>query len=162
MDIEERKTLVAQYKDGYRVVAAALDGATDAELDMSPAPGKWTPREIVHHLADSEMTSAIRLRLLIAADRPQIMGYDQDEFARRLYYKDRSIAASLDAFKSARATTGEILDRLTEDQWTREGTHSEIGQYSVEKWLEIYGVHAHNHATQIRAARAGAHGGTRA
>jgi DinB family protein len=157
MEKEDRNKLVAQYKDGYRVVAEALEAISEEELDHAPAPGKWTPREIVHHLADSEMTSAIRLRLLLASDRPRIMGYDQDEFAKRLHYHERSISASLEAFKGARATTGEILDHLTEPEWQRHGTHSEIGAYSVELWLEIYGVHAHNHAKQIRAARASRH-----
>jgi len=152
MDIETRKKLVDQYKDGYRVVSEALTGATDEELDARPAPGKWSAREIAHHLADSEMTSAVRLRLLIATDRPQIVGYDQDEFARRLYY-DRPIEASLDAFKAARRTTAEILDRLSEPEWTREGVHSEHGTYSVERWLEIYAAHAHDHASQIKIAR---------
>ena len=79
-------------------------------------PGKWTAREVVHHLADSEMTSAIRLRLLLAVDKPVILGYDQEEFARRLHY-DRPIEASLDAFKAARRTTGEILDCMTDADW---------------------------------------------
>ena len=155
MDLQTRKQLVDQYKDGYRVVAEALAGATDAELDRHPAPGKWSAREIVHHLADSEMTSAIRLRLLLATDKPAILGYDQDEFARRLYY-DRPIEASLEAFKAARRTTSEILERMKDDEWLREGTHTEVGHYTVEKWLEIYACHAHDHATQIRAARASA------
>ena len=155
MDKSTRKQLVDQYKDGYRAVSEALVGATDQELDAHPAPGKWSAREIVHHLADSEMTSAVRLRLLVASDRPQIAGYDQEEFARRLYY-DRPIEASLDAFKSARRTTGEILDRMTEAEWAREGTHTEHGRYTVEQWLEIYAGHAHNHAQQIRVARASA------
>jgi hypothetical protein len=152
MDTSTRKTLIDQYKDGYRVVAEALVGATDAELDTPPAPGKWSAREIVHHLADSEMTSAIRLRLLLAVDNPSIVGYDQDQFAKRLYY-DRPIEASIDAFKSARRTTAEILDRMTEAEWAREGTHSEHGRYTLDRWLEIYAAHAHSHATQIRVAR---------
>ena len=90
-------------------VAEALTGADDEQLDARPAPGKWTAREVVHHLADSEMTAAIRLRLLLAIDNPPIHGYDQDEFAKRLFY-DRPIAASLDAFKAARRTTAEILE----------------------------------------------------
>jgi len=155
MDAATRQKLVDQYKDGYRVVAEALAGATDAELDSHPAPGKWSAREIVHHLADSEMTSAIRLRLLLAADRPQIMSYDQDEFARRLHY-DRPIEASLEAVKAARRSTAELLDRMTEAAWTREGTHPEHGPYSIERWLEIYAVHAHDHARQILTARASA------
>jgi hypothetical protein len=155
MDTPTRNTLIDQYKDGYRQVSEAVAGATDEELDAHPAPGKWSAREIVHHLADSEMTSAIRLRRLIAQERPQIDGYDEAEFARRLHY-DRPIHASLDAFKAARATTADILDRMTEDEWRRTGTHSESGPYSVERWLEIYAVHAHNHADQIRRARAAA------
>jgi hypothetical protein len=152
MDEQTRKTLIDRYKDGYRAVAAALAGATEKELDSRPAPGKWTAREVVHHLADSEMTSAIRLRLLLATDRPTINGYDQDEFARRLHY-DRPIAASLDAFKAARQTTAELLDRMTPADWQREGTHTESGRYTVERWLEIYAAHAHGHAEQILAAR---------
>ena len=119
-----RKQLIDRYKAGYQVVADALAGATDVELDAHPAPGKWSAREIVHHLADSEMTAAIRLRLLIATERPQIVGFDQEEFARRLYY-DRPIEASVEAFKSARRTTAEILDRMTEAEWARE--HAEDG-----------------------------------
>jgi len=152
MDKARRQQLIDQYKDGYRVVTEALAGASDAELDTRPAPGKWTPREIVHHLADSEMTSAIRVRLLVTGPNAAIMGYDQDAFARRLYY-DRPIAHSLEAFRAARATTGELLDRLSETDWQQEGTHSEIGRYTMDKWLEIYAMHAHEHARQIRVAR---------
>jgi hypothetical protein len=153
MTPSNRKSLIQQYKDGYAVVEAALAGATDAELDARPGPNKWTAREIVHHLADSEMTSAIRLRRLLAEDRPVIHGYDQEEFARRLHY-DRPIVASLAAFRAARETTGELLDRMSEEEWAREGTHSESGHYTVTRWLEIYAAHAHGHADQIRRARA--------
>lgn len=153
MDKATRQKLIERYKDGYRVVSEALARAADDELDARPAPNKWTAREIVHHLADSEMTSAIRLRLLLAEDRPTIRGYDQEEFARRLYY-DRPIAASLDAFQAARRTTAEILDRMSEEDWAREGTHKESGRYTVETWLKIYADHAHNHADQIARARA--------
>jgi hypothetical protein len=154
MNAAEREALIDQYEDGYRAVSVALAEISEAELEAREAPGEWSPREIVHHLADSEMTSAIRLRRLIAEERPVIYGYDQDECARRLYY-DRPIEASLEAFRTARASTAEILDRLTPEQWARAGTHSESGAYSVERWLEIYAVHAHGHADQIRRARRG-------
>lgn len=153
MDREKRRALIDAYKDGYRLVAEALAGVTDEELDCVPAEGKWTPRQIVHHLADSEMTSAIRLRLLIASSNPAIVGYDQDEYANRLYYSSRPIEASLAAFDAARRTTAEILDRMSEEEWEREGTHSEVGRYTVSTWLEIYAAHAHGHAAQIRTAR---------
>jgi hypothetical protein len=156
MTAAERKALIAQYNDGYRAVAEALTGATDEQLDARPAPGKWTAREVVHHLADSEMTAATRLRLLVATDNPQIFGYDQDQFAQKLFY-DRPIAASLDAFKSARRATAEILERMTDADWARAaGTHTEHGPYTADRWLQIYAAHAHGHAEQILVARGSA------
>ncbi|MFN8591654.1 MAG: DinB family protein [Thermomicrobiales bacterium] len=153
MNAEERDTLIDQYEAGFTAVVAALEGISATELDAREAPGEWSPREIVHHLADSEMTSAIRLRLLIAANAPTILGYDQEAFVRNLY-PDRPIEPSLAAFGAARAATVPILRRLTEEQWRRSGTHSESGPYGVEDWLRIYSGHAHDHADQIRRARA--------
>lgn len=153
MDHQAREALIAQYAGGYQAITDALAGITPAELDAREGPHEWSPREVVHHLADSEMASALRLRRLIAEDRPAIVGYDQEEYARRLSY-DRPLDGSLAAFRAARETTAEILRRMTEDEWAREGTHSEIGRYTVLDWLRIYAVHAHDHAAQIRRARA--------
>jgi hypothetical protein len=149
MDREQREALIERYLRGYDVVVAALDGA---DLDAREADGEWSPREVVHHLADSEMTSAIRVRRLLVEDDPLIQGYDQDAFAARLFY-DRPIEASLAAFKAARDTTGEIITRLTDDQWLRTGTHSESGRYTLLDWLAIYAEHAYEHADQIRRSQ---------
>ena len=156
MDAERRASLVAQYEAGPAVLGAAVDGLSDADLDHRPADGGWTPREVVHHVADSEMTSAIRLRRLIAEDTPLIVGYDGDEFARRLHYEDRPIEPALAAVAAARTTTLQILNGLTDAEWARTGTHSDSGPYGVEMWLEIYAVHCHDHADQIREALADA------
>ena len=155
MDADRRSALVAQYEAGPAVLEAAVEGLSDAELDHRPSDGGWTPREVVHHVADSEMTSAIRLRRLIAEDEPLIVGYDGDEFARRLHYADRPIEPALAAVAAARATTAQILRGLTDAEWARTGTHSESGPYGVEGWLEIYAVHCDEHADQIRRALAG-------
>src|SRR5712691_5985107 len=119
MDTGTRAALLARYKMGYQEVAATVQGLSDAELDARPPAGDgWTPRQIVHHLADSEMTSALRLRWLLAEEQPVLASYDEEAFARRLYY-DRPIATSLDALRAARATSAEILDRLSEAEWGR-------------------------------------------
>ena len=151
MDAQERKALIRQYRDGHRAVVEALRGLKDDELDRS-ASNEWTPRTIVHHLADSEMTSAIRLRRLIAEDDPLIQGYDEAQFASRLT-TDRPIEPSLEAMRWARESTAQILERLTDDDWLRAGTHSESGPYSVEDWLTIYANHGHDHAKQIERSR---------
>jgi len=152
MTPDERRQLIAQYQDGYRVIADALVRITPEELDARPGAGKWTARQIVHHLADSEMTAAVRFRLLVAEDRPAIKGYDQDRFADRLHY-ERPHEASLELFRAARASTVELMGCLSEADWLREGTHTEVGRFGLDTWLGIYASHAHRHADQIRVAR---------
>jgi len=151
----ERADLIAQYAAGYATVMEALAGIGDAEWDAREAPGEWSPRQVVHHLADSEMASALRLRQMLVAEQAEIVPYDQDEYARVLYY-DRPVEGSLAAFAGARAATVPILERMTEEEWARTAHHPEEPVYGTELWLRYYARHAHDHADQIRRARAAA------
>ena len=153
MTPEERRALIQQYGDGYNEVIRALDNFPTESLGAHPIPGKWSAREIVHHLGDSETTSAIRIRKLLVEDEPLIQGYDQDQFASRLRYNERDMAPALEAFRCARETTMQLLPLLSEDDWQRSGTHTESGRYTLEDWLRIYAAHAHNHAAQIHRLR---------
>ncbi|TMD14308.1 MAG: hypothetical protein E6I96_09850 [Chloroflexi bacterium] len=151
MTAEERADLIRRYRDGYRVVKEALDGVTEEELDQS-ATGEWTPRQIAHHLGDSEMMSAIRIRRLLAESEPVVYGYDEKAFAERLT-ADRPIEPSLEAMRWARETCSQLLDRMTDTDWKIVGTHTESGRYGTEDWLKIYAAHAHDHAAQIQRSR---------
>lgn len=155
MDANERADLLRTYERGAEALHEALAGISDAELDARPGPDDWTAREVVHHLADSEMRAAIRLRQLIAEDDPVIQGYDEKTYTRTLHY-DRPIEPSLEAAIAARRASAELLRRLTDAEWSRTGTHTESGSYSVEDWLRIYAAHPQDHADQIRRARSAA------
>lgn len=154
MEPEARTALIRRYAEGYVAVEDALRGITPAELDNQGAEG-WSARMVVHHLADSEMTSALRLRKLIAEENPVIWGYDEERYAAVLFYSSRPIEPSLLAFRAARESTIGILERITAGDWSRAGWHTESGLYTVERWLEIYAAHAHDHAGQIVRARWG-------
>ncbi len=151
----DRTAQLDHFRLGFRAVEDALAGITDEGLDRRPPSGDWTPREVVHHLADSEATAYVRLRRLIAEDSPEIQGYDEPEYARRLHY-DRPVTSSLAVLQAVRSASLELLEALTPDEWQRAGTHSESGPYTVDDWLRIYASHSHDHADQIRGARAGA------
>lgn len=153
MSAAERRALIAQYEAGYDEVLKALDGFPPESLTARPIAGKWSAAEIVHHLADSEMQSAIRLRKLLAEPHPVIQGYDQDVWAAKLRYTERPIGPSLAAFRAARESTAQLLASMTEDEWHHLGWHSDAGSYHAETWLTIYAAHAHDHAAQIRRLR---------
>ena len=153
MTTNERAALIERYRTGAAAVADAVAGISEAELNRRPSgDGEWTAREVIHHLADSESMAYIRLRRLIAEDDPMIQGYDEPEWARRLHY-DRPIEPSLAVVAAVRGASLQLLESLTDAEWSRTGTHSESGAYSVEQWLAIYAAHPSEHAEQIMRAR---------
>ncbi len=152
MEPGERRELIRRYAEGYAVMLAAVERIGEARLDLAPPDGNWSARQVVHHVADSEMTSALRLRRLLADEDVVIVGYPEDVWAKRLWYGDRPIGNALAAIAAARATTVEVLERMAEDDWQRAGTHNELGRYTPEVWLEIYARHCHEHAEQLLRA----------
>ena len=152
MDASERAALIDAYEAGAAEVDRALAEIGRGAFDRRPPDGSWSAREVVHHLADSEMRSAIRLRRLLTEDNPTILGYDEAGYATAFHYADRPMEPALAAFRAARSTTAQVLERLGDADFARTGTHSESGSYGVEDWLRIYARHAHEHADQIRRA----------
>ena len=153
MNAAERRVLIERYREGYAELVAALAEITRDELDAHPFPGEWSAREVAHHLADAEMIGAVRLRRLLAEDHPTLAEYDEQEYARRLHY-GRPIESSLAVVEAVRRATSDLLRRMTEAEWARGGAHTELGDYSVERWLQGYAAHCHDHADQIRRLRA--------
>lgn len=150
----DRAALLETYAAGIEAFDGVLASLGPADLDRPQPSGDWTPRQVIHHLADSETMAYVRLRRLIAEDGPELQGYDEPEWARRLHY-DRPIESSVAVLRAVRAASLELLRSLTPAEWERAGTHTESGAYSVDRWLRIYANHTHDHADQIRRAAGG-------
>ena len=149
MSPDDRSKLIRVYADGPAVLRAALSRVPGQAMKWRPAPTKWSVHEIICHCADSEMNGAMRLRYLAAESAPRIIGYDQDVWARTFDYHTLDENVALQLVAGVRAWTVPILERLTGEQWLREGTHTERGRYTTEDWLQIYAEHLHTHARQI-------------
>jgi hypothetical protein len=149
MDLKEAINSYAQATTEFLIVANDL---TESQLDATHSGG-WSARQVIHHVADSEAQSYARLRRLIAEPGTQIQGYDEASWGenKTLGYKDLPIAQSLDVFKAVRASSLEIIKRLTPAQLDNSGTHSESGEYTIKTWLETYISHPLEHAAQIRS-----------
>lgn len=145
--------LLVMYEEGHAVIVAALVGITEEELDTPEAPGEWTPRQIVHHLGDSEMISGANVRKVLAHDNPLISGYDHEVFAETLW-RGAPIDDSLDLFRAARVSTLPLLQGCSEADFSRTWVTPEGDTYTLYEWLTWYGPHAHSHAEQITRARA--------
>ena len=147
---------ITQYANDYEAATnyflAAVDKLNLADLDKPKSDG-WNARQVIHHLADSESQSCARLKRLIAEPGTMIQGYDENKWAQSLTlgYKELPIEGSIALFKASRAASLEIIKRLSVEQLSNAGVHTESGAYDVRKWLKSYINHPKDHAKQLLA-----------
>jgi hypothetical protein len=145
------KELAARYEASTQEFLNLIKTLSESDLDRADSEG-WTPRQVIHHVADSEAQSYARLRRLIAEPGTQIQGYDEGKWAENstLGYQDSDVAPSIAVFAAVRNSSLILLQRLSEAELENKGVHTESGEYSVRTWIETYSSHPVDHATQIR------------
>ena len=132
----------------------ATAGLTPAQLSEPEKPGKWSVNEVVQHLADSEMVTGYRIRMILAADTPEIQAYDQDAWARRLGYAERSLPGALAQIRVLRARSLELLRGLKAEDWERAGMHTERGRETIRQIVKLQAGHDLVHLRQIARIKA--------
>lgn len=145
----ERDDLIRRYEQGPALLRAALEKVPREAHKFRPAENKWSVHEIVCHCADSETTAASRIRYLVAEDKPVIVAYDQERWAKVFLYHTANLYTALGAVEAVRAHTTDLLRRLPASAWLSTGTHSESGAYSADDWLKSYAEHLEKHSRQI-------------
>ena len=147
---------ITQYANDYEAATNyfldAVNKLNPADLDKPKSDG-WNARQVIHHLADSESQSCARLKRLVAEPGTTIQGYDENKWAESatLGYTELPIENSIALFKAARAASLEIIKRLSVEQLSNAGIHTESGEYDLKKWLTGYTNHPKDHAGQLLA-----------
>jgi len=136
--------------------AARLDKLTDAigldGLEAKPAPNKWNAREIVCHLADTEVVFAFRLRQTLAEDDHVIQPFDQERWATA--YPAYDIQSALDTFTHTRDWNLIFIRSQKPEAFSKTLTHPERGRMSFQVLVETMAGHDLNHLRQLEAIAA--------
>lgn len=146
-----KNDFAAVYKESTDAFLTLARSLSESDLDTADQEG-WTPRQVIHHLADSEAQSYARLRRLVAEPGTMIQGYDEARWAENkdLSYKVIEVNHSIAVIAAVRESSYLLLKRLSADTLNNAGVHSESGAYSVSDWIETYTRHPLEHAEQIR------------
>ena len=126
-----------------------LKGAAGAKLRKRPAPGKWSVREILAHMADTELVIGYRMRSILGNPGTPIQGYDQDAWAAAMAYEKRDPLQSLGRFSAFREANLALLKTLAPEQWEHHGMHSERGKETITHISRMVAGHDINHLGQI-------------
>jgi hypothetical protein len=154
MDIREA---AAAYESATQFFLNLACGVTPELLDVHHENG-WSARQIIHHVADSEAQSYVRIRRLVAEPEGSVIqGYDEGVWAEceKLGYKDAPVENSIAVYAAVRAGSLDVLKRLEESDLLKFGEHSESGKFTIEKWLINYTKHPLDHGDQLVRATKG-------
>lgn len=136
--------VIAETPNKIETLLAALG---PERANQSPAPGKWSAREIVCHLADCETVFAFRIRQALAEENHVVQPFDQDKWAKNYATYDTDEALAL--FSATRAWNLRLIDSLPAEAFEKRLTHPERGEMALRVVIETMGGHDVNHIRQI-------------
>lgn len=152
LDASQRRDMVSRIRALPEQARAAVAGLDDAQLDTPYREGGWTPRQVIHHLADSHMNAYVRTRLILTEEQPTLKPYDQEAWAR-LVDSRMPVAVSLALLEALHARWCRVLESVPEGSWGRTAKHPEIGTINLDDILTTYSHHGENHVAQITGLR---------
>ena len=118
---EERDRRIEQYASAPGRLRETLAGVPAEAMKWRPEPAEFSVHEIVCHCADSETNAYSRIRYLLTEEKPVIVGYDPDVWARQFNYTDHPLDAALATVEAVRANTAPLLRHLPDEAWEKEG-----------------------------------------
>ena len=145
--------LIDNYLAGPRTLRQAVAGMTPEQVRARPVAGKWSTLEVVCHLADFDPIIADRMKRVIAEDRPQLLGADEQRFAAALAYDRREVEEELAIVEKTRRQMARILRTLPEEALGRVGVHNERGPRTLEQLLSGAVAHIPHHVAFLADKR---------
>ncbi len=148
----------AEVTSGTAAAIRALAREAGAHVGVRPAPSEWSVLRCIAHLVDAELAWAPRFRFVLAHDRPELPGYDQDLWNDRLHRDDEDPEALLALFEPLRSSTIDLWRRTSPGDRARVGLHRERGEESFDLMFRMLAGHDRVHLAQARRALAAARG----
>ena len=143
-----------KYQEATNYFEKLVKSLQPNDLDTK-APGEWSARQIIHHMADSEAQSYARLRRLLAEPEGSIIQrYDEGAWAesKNLGYEELEITHSFAVTISVRNASTDLIRRMSMKDLEKFGTHTERGKFTVNDWLKAYSNHPLDHGAQLERA----------
>ena len=96
--------------------------STEADGDLHYAPDKWSLKEVLGHLNDTERIMSYRALRIARSDQTPIEGFEQDDYVRNAHFASRPLEDLIEDYIAVRRATVSLFRNLDEEAWTRRGT----------------------------------------
>src|SRR5579862_8478333 len=117
-DGEIVNTLDSQIHD----TLSLLRNLSEEKAGQSYAPGKWTIKEVIGHMIDTERIFAYRALCIGRNDKTPLPGFEQDDYIAGTNFNARPLASLIEEFSCVRSASIHLFKPFTETEWLRRGT----------------------------------------
>jgi hypothetical protein len=150
MTTDEKRQMLESFGRAPVLLSAALRQLPKKMWLHKPSAERWSIHEIILHLADSEASSYVRCRHLIA--EPQRIGaeFDAARWAGTLGYFHQSTREALEIIRRLRKMTYQLVATLPDPVWSHTVAHPADGEISLEGWIERQERHIPHHIEQMK------------
>jgi len=146
----ERQQYIEKIEALPQRVEDVIRGLSAKQMDIPYREGGWTPRQIIHHLADSHIGGYSRMKLVLTEDMPLLKSYEQEQWAK-LSDVTMSLESSLLILRGLHARWVVFLRSIPSNAWSRKGNHTEDGEMTLDDLLADYANHGEVHLSKIHA-----------
>lgn len=140
---------VGVLKRQVHVLRSTCAGMTDTEALTRYAAGKWSVKQMVGHLSDSERVFTYRLLRIARGDPTPLPGFDENLFVAEGDFERRSIRSLLQEFETVRAGTLRLVESLPPEAWTRRGVANST-ETTARAILFVLAGHVEHHFGILR------------
>ena len=136
--------IAALLRDQIGDTRAVLSSVKPGEADKGYAPGKWTVKEVVGHLCDTERVMSYRAMRIARADKTDLPGFDENEYVPAGSFGERDLASLVEELATVRNATIALLRGLPHEAWPRRGS-ANGSEVSVRALAAIIAGHELHH-----------------
>ena len=113
--------ILAALDEQRRQMLLLLSGRTESDGDLRYAPEKWSQKEVLGHINDTERIMSYRALRIARGDATPIEGFEQDDYVRNSPFALRPLADLIEDYIAVRRATVSLFRNLDEAAWTRQG-----------------------------------------
>jgi hypothetical protein len=150
---EKRNRCIADLEAAGKLFRQAVAGLSDAQLDTPYRDGGWTPRQVVHHMADSHASSYIRFRLALTENEPTMAGYNADAWSALPDAKSGPVQPSIDLLEALHRRWAILLRAMKPEEFRRTIKRPNGQVLTLDRLLQTYAWHGKHHAAHITSLR---------
>jgi hypothetical protein len=148
ISLVEGNDILGALDEQRRQTLLLLCGRPESDGDIRYAPGKWSLKEVIGHLNDTERVMSYRALRIARADQTPMEGFEQDDYVRNGSFGERPLSDLIEDYIAVRRATISLFRNFDEESWTRRGTANK-SEVSVRALAYIIAGHELHHRNII-------------